>query len=311
VGVTQFKIQVYILSRDRPHLFEETLRSVIEASNSEVEVVVSDNSVGDSIEEIVKAGYPLVSYTRRIPPLDACSHFNAILQEASAEYLVMFHDDDRLMPNYVPVMLGFMESNPSVAAAACNARILARHQETERTFMPKVDGFRLIHRSDDFFESYLRIGIDGGSIAPFPGYIYRRSMLQGIALNFKEAGKYSDVSFLSKLLTKGSLAWVYKPLMWYRFHDNNDSGSVSIKGAFALLRYMLANSQIPKQSVSVQDYRFKMWAHWWVGQFRKQGLGVFCQRVGRIVFRFLATSAIRLAFTRLTFWKLLSRKLFA
>lgn len=292
-------------------MFEETLRSVIEASNSEVEIVVSDNSVGDSIQEIVKTNYPATIYTRRTPPLDAAGHFNVILQEATAQYLVMFHDDDRLMPNYVQVMLGFMESNPNVAAAACNARVLSGNRETERTFMPKVDGFRLIHRSDDFFESYLRIGIDGGSIAPFPGYIYRRAMLQGIVLSPKEAGKYSDVSFLSKLLAKGALAWVYKPLMWYRFHDNNDSGSVSITAAFALLRYMLANSEISRKSVAARDYRFKMWAHWWVGQLKKQGLGVFGQRVGRIVFRFLAASAVRLAFTRLTFWKLLSRKLLA
>ncbi|MFN6378987.1 MAG: glycosyltransferase family A protein [Flavobacteriales bacterium] len=310
-GVNQFKVQVYILSRDRPHLFEETLRSVIEASNSEVDVVVSDNSVGDSIEEIVKASYPAIRYTRRTPPLDAFSHFNAILQEASTEYLVMFHDDDRMMPNYVPIMLGFMEANPGVVAAACNARILFRDEESERTFMPKVDGFRLIEGIEDFFECYLRIGIGGGSIAPFPGYMYRRSMLQGIVLNSKEAGKYSDVSFLSKLLVKGPLLWVYKPLMWYRFHDQNDSGTVSIAGTLGLLRYILETSQISRQSLSVHDYRFKMWADWWLGRFKKQGFGVFGQRVERIVFRFLAGSVVRLAFTRFTFWKLLFRKLFA
>lgn len=305
----QFKVQVYILSRDRPHLFEETLRSVIEASTSDVEIVISDNSVGDSIEQLVKAGYPGVRYIRRIPALGPFDHFNAILDEAAAEYLVMFHDDDRLMTNYVPSMLSFMHENPHVAAVACNARILSGQTETGRTFMPQVDGSRLIYRSDEFFESYLRIGIDGGSIAPFPGYMYRRSMLQNITFNPKEAGKYSDVSFLSKVLTKGPLAWIYKPLIWYRFHEGNDSGSVSIRGAFGLLRYMLAHSGINRHSTIVSDYRFKMWAHWWLGQYKKHGLKVFQPRTERIVFKFLVASAIKLALTRLTFWKLLSRKL--
>lgn len=307
----QFKVQVYILSRDRPHLFEETLRSVIEASNSDVEIVISDNSVGDSSEQLVKTAYPSIRYIRRIPALGPFDHFNAILDEAAAEYLVMFHDDDRLMVNYVPSMLSFMQENPHVAAVACNARILSGQSETGRTFMPKVDGSRMISRVEEFFESYLRIGIDGGSIAPFPGYMYRRSILNGVTFDPKEAGKYSDVSFLSKVLSKGPLAWLYKPLMWYRFHESNDSGSVSIRGAMGLLRYMLAHSAIDRNSPMVSDYRFKMWAHWWIGQFKKNGLKVFQLRSGRIVFRFLAASAIKLAFTRLTFWKLLSRKLFA
>ena len=78
--------------------------------------------------------------------------------------------------------------------------------------------------------------------APFPGYLYRVKSLLNVKLDKENGGKYSDLSFLLKLLEYGRIQWLCKPLMFYRLHNNNDSNSFAKKDRELLMRHLKINN---------------------------------------------------------------------
>ena len=62
------KLQIFILCRDRAHYAEKAIASVLASATPATEVVISDNSVGESIAQLHLANFPDVKYVRRAAP---------------------------------------------------------------------------------------------------------------------------------------------------------------------------------------------------------------------------------------------------
>ena len=100
--------------------------------------------------------------------------------------------------------------------------------------------------------------------APFPSYLYRRSLAQTVRLDFQEAGKYSDVTFLLKLLQCGPLIWPPLVGMQTRIHANNDSRIENIGERMRLLRFVCVHYNIPRKGELATSFRYRIWARWWL-----------------------------------------------
>ena len=120
------KIQVYILSRDRPDFLKECIDSVLKQVDvvTEFDLIISDNSVGNKVSEMILENY---SKKRFQIHKDRSSvifkeHFDFIVSNLNSKYAVLLHDDDLLHPNYMKIMsLAIREKN--VVAVGCNAMI--------------------------------------------------------------------------------------------------------------------------------------------------------------------------------------------
>lgn len=270
------EVQIYILSRDRPIYLSQTLLSALGQGGAEV--LVSDNSETDSVERMLAERFPEVLVVRRKPTLPALQHFRVVVEESSAEFLVMFHDDDVLFPGYLEAMLRAMKSNPDLVAVGCNARVLQDEQETDELMMGGLADPIRINDAEAMARRYL--SYECGRPAPFPGYMYRRRFLDGLFLNPAEGGKYSDVSFLMKLAQRGPIMWLPQPLIWYRRHGSNDTGALAIPQLLRLLGFIYQHTSIRRRSSLVQQYRFRYWLRWWrsgvqTGGGRRQVVGRF------------------------------------
>jgi glycosyltransferase involved in cell wall biosynthesis len=106
-------VQIVILSRDRPKYLKESLDSVLNQNLSKVavKVIVSDNSEKEEVRKMIERDYPShnFKYIRRNPPVPAKEHFQLTISECEEKYIVMFHDDDMMHPDYVETMLPFIQ----------------------------------------------------------------------------------------------------------------------------------------------------------------------------------------------------------
>lgn len=290
-------LQLYLLSRDRPEYLRETLRSALNQAGDDIEVIVSDNSERNDVARMLAEEFPEVRCIRRTPPLGAFDHFRTIIDEASAELVVMFHDDDVLLDGYVEVLRGALEADPALAAVCCNAAILRGSQITDELFAPAAGDVRLCGAAD-LLHHYFALSIKGP--APFPGYMYRRSAIQGLCLDPRHGGKYSDVSFLLKVLQRGPILWLQKPLMRYRFHGNNDSATEAVGQRLRLLRYVYTTTSVTRRSPLIRQYRYRYWMSWWRGASAAGARQPWRRRVVR---RFLVACTAGYALTRATLWQ--------
>ena len=172
----RYKLDIYILCRDRVEYLKECLESVLITGNHKARIVISDNSIRDDVEKFIQDHFKEVEYVRRVPALDVLEHHNLILSETNAEYLVMFHDDDLMAENYVERMLNFIEADKSLAAIGCNAKIIKGEIRTKKNFIKDSIGEITFNNVYGFLIHYLKISTYGP--APFPSYIYRMSKVE-------------------------------------------------------------------------------------------------------------------------------------
>lgn len=298
------KLQIYVLCRDRCDFAKEAISSVIESAVDNTEVVISDNSVTDSVEGMCRKHFPTIRYIRRTPPLPAVAHFKAILDEATTEYLVMFHDDDIMLASYVTTLLPFIESRPEIAAVACNAeRIDNNGNQSGQFFIANINAPVSIDNSEDFMRPYLLDSSKSTGVAPFPSYLYRRKLISSADLDYKHGGKHSDVTFLLKILHRAPIVWYHESLIHYRIHGLNDSASESICDRLSLIRYLVSKEGVDRKSSEVRLIRYTAWLSWW--KRRRHTLNRYKPSGWREknVFFFLLVTSIRLALTDGSFRK--------
>jgi glycosyltransferase involved in cell wall biosynthesis len=290
------KVQIFIMSRNRPSYLLEALESCLSQTYCDVQVIVSDNSDHDEVRLLLQDRYPSVLCRARRPVLSAIDHFNQIISEVEAPFFVVFHDDDVLMPDYVSSVLNVFESHPEASAIACDAHILFGQEKTKKRMAGVMDEMIRIKSPIDFLRYYF--SFSRVRPAPFPSYMYRKAALAQVVLNRASGGKYSDVAWLLEVLHRGTVFWLPQPLLWYRIHGSNDSATESIGQRMSLLRFVFRRGFIKRHDRLVTDYRFKYWFSWYRQDKSKKR---FPWRAG-IVRTFLLCQGLRLLLTRPSFW---------
>ena len=210
------------------------------------------------------------------------------------KYVVLFHDDDVMAPDYVEIMLSFLQEK-EVAAVGCNSFVFKDSLKKMKRKPHSFKSLKIFTNERDFLEQYLP---GGGWLAPFPGYMYNVEILKKIKLKRVTAkGLYSDVLMLSSLLNYGNIVWIPDFLMSYRLHDSNESNNLYMSEVIAMLNSM-SHNRLDKNNILVRMLRCGYWLKWLLMQDIKN---IFLWK-NRVVFKFLFFSSFYLV-SKLGFWK--------
>ncbi|MBK9322232.1 MAG: glycosyltransferase family 2 protein [Bdellovibrionaceae bacterium] len=241
-------VQIYILSRNRVEYLREALASALNQSYQNYEVIISDNSTNNSVWEFIQnRGENIkVKYIKRQDNLTFMDHTNVALSEVHADYFMLFHDDDILMPDAITNLMQIILKEVDLSAVGSNAYIIKNRVHTNEIFNPHLNVDKRIFSCDDLVRYYFT---PEESHVPFPSYLYRKNKIKDIFLSSKEGGKHADVSFLIKLIQRGPIYWISKPFMEYRQHTANISLSIDIRDIFSLCRYVKKNTQVSKDTL--------------------------------------------------------------
>lgn len=305
------RVQLFILSRDRKDYCRQAIVSALTQDYSNLEVVISDNSVGEDVAQMATEEFPEVGLVRRIPSLPALEHFNRLIEEAQAPLMVLFHDDDVLEPSYISQMVEYHAQHPYAAAVGCNAYFMRHNKKTNSKLMGDFAGRRIFKSKSEFVEPYLSLSLIDP--APFPGYMYRTDTIRGLRLDSAKGGKHADVSFLCEVLDRAPIVWTDECLFNYRLHGANDSQLESIGQRLSWLRYIQSAAGLNRTSQPVRDYKFMYWRRW-LNQ-NSPGLRPFRRATDTASFRiavarrFVVFWGLHLALTRIDFWKRTIRQL--
>ena len=245
-------IQIFILTHNRVGSLKFSINSVLDQllKTSNFEIIISDNSTNDETKELIEERYSNVNnlvYRKRIPT-SPLNHFNKVLSEVTADYFMLFHDDDIMYPNMLSILYNSIIKDENLLAVGCNAR-LVKKGKVSRTFFNESEDIQ-IQNIDQLVIKYLNF-----SHAPFPSYMYRKKVAEVVSFDLKKGGKYCDVAFLLDIASLGSLAMLKVPLMNYYIHEGQDSASHDSEQQNRLIKYMLNVSSITKKSYILKKYR--------------------------------------------------------
>lgn len=245
-------VQVFLLCHNRPDFLGEVIPSILAQTGVDFELIVSDNSTDDRVFETVSLRWPALEIRRR-KGLTGIQHLNLLFSEASAEFLVLFHDDDRMLDGFLCDLHDLMDKHPTWGAVAPNAFILRSDRRTTEPFNSEI-------RKLEIFENPLELGrkylMPSRGLNPFPGYMYRTSKTRGLQIDARDANKYSDVVFLMKVAERAPIAWSALPLMDYRLHSENDSGVLDLRGSMKIRLHLM------RRGMSKDDFELQHFRHW-------------------------------------------------
>ncbi|WP_407315841.1 glycosyltransferase [Pseudomonas sp. nanlin1] len=205
--------------------FEAALKSAMAQDYSDVEIIVTDDCPDNSIGAIVDALRPTspwpIRYIHNSPSLGEVANVKAGVDLAQGEYLKLLYDDDMLDPECVRLLIDAMEGNPSVTLAS------SRRVRIDQWGEPLPDIPATV------FPFACDVLLDGKDVTSFLGehtvnfigepssMLCRRAELlafgDGIySLGGEAINSIGDVALQVKLLQKGDLAFLAKPLSFFR-----------------------------------------------------------------------------------------------
>lgn len=244
-------LDIVILCHNRPLDARRAIASVLAQNAAGYRLTVSDNSSNDEVQATVQREFPGVNYVRRTPMLSAMAHFNRCIDEVTADYFCLFHDDDLMHCDFVQVMQHTAATCPQAAAMGCNAVVeVMGTPQTAPSFLARhaVDTIGTAKQLAARYFSRAQSGI-----APFPGYVYQRRLV-GTRRFLTDGGKYADVTWLLELARAHALVWIRQPLMTYRMHEGNDGNTESRRDRLRFLGYLKRQRDWLGDGI-VQDYR--------------------------------------------------------
>jgi hypothetical protein len=253
-------VEIILLCRNRPDFAMEALASLCNIDYPNLKITISDNSSSPLFtNQNFSEEFPhiQINYVYRGPDLSAPEHYSIAITSSNSDFICLFHDDDIALPNFIGNRLSFFDS-PSIIAVGTNAYHLINSTKKEKKLFNANKTVK-IYNPLDLFKLYF--SLDEGHVAPFPGYIYRRSAaIKKISLLQCSAHKYSDVIFLASLTTLGDIVWDTAATMYYRRHQNNDSNYEIFKDRIGLLGMLKMITK--KDQFLISEYRFQFYLLW-------------------------------------------------
>jgi len=250
-GFPSISLQLFVLCRNRPDFARHAIQSAVRQTVNRFAIVISDNSTDKSMESLARLEFPDLEYRRRTNDLGVFGHLNQCLNEATADYVCLFHDDDLLSPQYTEGILDAIDQFPDAAAIGTNAWIAEDGRPPHLSFKT-TEETHFVRDARQLAAHYFSRHQPG--IAPFPGYVYSTTRVG--ELRFDPAGgKYGDVSWLLRVADRGGIVWIVEPLMTTRMHASNDSRQESIGGRLKLFAFLKKYTSTLGQGL-IEDFRF-------------------------------------------------------
>lgn len=195
---------------------EDAIRSVLNQTHGDLEVVISDNASTDRTQEICR-DYVMqdarVRYYRSPQNLGAAPNYNIVYAHARGRYYKWLAHDDRLMPTYVDKTVRVLEERED--AVLCNSVVsyIDSKGEPIGLYNSRLATADAPSASTRFAWMVLR----SHSCVDFFGMI-RKSALEGSLLHGSFHG--ADRALLAQLALRGRMIQLPAPLVQMREHES-------------------------------------------------------------------------------------------
>jgi glycosyltransferase involved in cell wall biosynthesis len=143
-------VSICIATCNRAAMLREAIESCLNQTYADIEIVVSDDSRDDAAEQLVTSlsGSGRVRYSRNRPPRGQAGNVNRLFDLAKGRYLMLLHDDDRLLPDAVSRLMSCWGSDPTLAGAFGKQRVVDRRGRVLERASERLN--RTYYRTDQY-----------------------------------------------------------------------------------------------------------------------------------------------------------------
>src|SRR4030042_2488708 len=104
---------------------KEAIRSALNQTYSNIEIIVSDNCSVDNTTTVVKSfNDPRIRYFKHKENIGANNNFNFCVEQARGAYFLLLHDDDLIDDDFIDVCMKAAEYNTDIGLIRTGTRVI-------------------------------------------------------------------------------------------------------------------------------------------------------------------------------------------
>lgn len=214
-------LEVFILTYNRSGYLRESIESVLASSFKDFTLTVVDNCSTDDTKEVVDSfDDPRIKYHKHPENIGGINNINSAIRMSTADYVVLFHDDDKMTPKMLEEEYNFLEAHEDAGCVSSTATDFHDDGSIDEA-VSAFDGEYKIFKGRQLFDAYFA----EGTHTVCPSIMYRREVLHSHDLIFDPAvGPCCDIKLLFDIERYGfGVAVINKVLMLTRRHGAQDS----------------------------------------------------------------------------------------
>jgi hypothetical protein len=218
-------VSICVPSYNAARFLPAAIDSVLAQDFADFELVVSDDASADDTAAVLsRYADPRLRVVRSEDRLGQAGNWNRCVELARAEYVVLLHADDELLPGYLERAVAVLDADEQVRLVHCSVEHIdeAGNLLFVQTLLDEdlVDGDCLILR---------RLLLEGCVINP-AGVMVRRAA-------YERAGPFTDRIVWGvdwhmwiRVALQGAVAYLTEPLARYREHGQSGTSAVMASG---------------------------------------------------------------------------------
>ena len=220
-------IEVFILTRNRVDLLKSSAESILNQTHK-VKLTIVDNCSEDNTEAYVKELMEKcnnVNYYRQPEFVIFEKNLKTAQNMAQADYVMFFHDDDILHPQYIEFAYKLINKYDDVDLI-CGLSTAFKNQNEIKTEYLKQVKYSLFKNKKEFISHVYSAFCTDYTDIVFPHVIYKTQNIKDIKIETERYGKIADKPFVIDALQKGIVIQIRdKRMLNYRIHEGQDSAT--------------------------------------------------------------------------------------
>lgn len=219
--MNQRDVSVCIPTYNRYEYLREAIRSILEQTYTDYELIVSDDASTDSTRELVDSfRQDRVRYHHNARNLGPVANWNRCIELARGKYITFLADDDLMLSENLERKVHVLEEYPSVGLVHSNAIVIGSKGEIREELKPPVvTGQELVIKPGiKLIESAI---LNHSNPIVATSVMVRRDCFERLG-HFDERIPFtSDFEMWLRIAGAYDLAYLPRPLIKYRWHEKN------------------------------------------------------------------------------------------
>jgi glycosyltransferase involved in cell wall biosynthesis len=214
------RVSVIIPTYNRAHYIGETLRSILDQTFTDFEIVIVDDGSTDNTKEVVDSlGDSRIRYTWQ-ENKGVASAGNVALKLSRGEYLAPFSSDDIWLSDNLETKVKFLDANPGVVLVCSDAYLFDNQTGADLGSYWHKKGTDSTVNPEKAARSALKYLLNRGNFILPQTVLMRRKVLAEVGY-YDESLPIEDWDFFMRVTRRFEIATIDKPFARIRRHESN------------------------------------------------------------------------------------------
>ena len=211
------RLEVFVLTYNRAAFLTQALESLCRQSVGRFPVTVLDNGSTDNPPQVVEGFKDFgVQHKRNDKNLSVAENFAKAQELAEREWVMVFHDDDLLHPDYLNTAMALAEKYPGAVLVGSG---MSFEELPSAESWPCFVGDHVCCPQAQDFAALLYEGFP----FHFGSALYRKEFFKTLPVRWEVYGKVADRPFLLDIARHGNVIVLKEAYVKYRCHPGQDS----------------------------------------------------------------------------------------